>query len=90
MEDTGPIVVENKDNNDYLLGLAYSKFAENVAAVIAPTINFSSGAAGNIPIIYDKQMAVEINNIVKENISASKSDGDSFGDLVGLQKHPLV
>ena len=90
MGDAGPIVVTNKNNNNYILGLLNSKYAENVAALIAPTINFSNGAAGNIPVIYDKQMAAEINDIVNENISASKTDWDSFETSWDFKKHPLV
>ena len=90
MGDAGPIVVTNKNNNNYILGLLNSKYAENVAALIAPTINFSNGAAGDIPVIYDKQMAAEINDIVNENISASKTDWDSFETSWDFKKHPLV
>lgn len=90
MGDAGPIVVTNKDNNNYLLGLLNSKYAENVAILIAPTINFSNGAAGDIPVIYDKQMSAEISNIVSDNISASKSDWDSFETSWDFEEHPLV
>lgn len=90
MGDAGPIVVTNRENNNYILGLLNSKYAENVAYLIAPTINFSNGAAGAIPVIFNENKQKNIDSLVENNINLSKSDWDSFETSWDFKRHPLV
>lgn len=56
--------------------------------IITPTLDFNPGPVGNVPI-------EEVNNnvseeLVIENISASKDDWDSFENSWDFKKHPLL
>ena len=88
MGDAGPIVITNDNNLYYLLGLLNSKYTDEVASLIAPTINFSNGAAGAIPILFSKQK--QVNKLVQINIELSSQDWDSFETSWDFQRHPLV
>lgn len=63
---------------------------ENVAYLIAPTINFSNGAAGAIPVIFNENKQKNIDSLVENNINLSKSDWDSFETSWDFKRHPLV
>ena len=90
MGDAGPIVCCDKNNILYLLGLLNSNYVLSVARIVAPTINFSNGAAGTIPVIFDNEKRNDIEKITKKNISLSKTDWDSFETSWDFQKHPLL
>ena len=53
MGDAGPISLAKQTEMQYILALLNTKYTEAVAALIAPTINFSNGVAGGIPVIID-------------------------------------
>ncbi len=57
---------------------------------IAPTINFSNGAAGAIPVIFNENKQKNIDSLVENNINLSKSDWDSFETSWDFKRHPLV
>ena len=67
-----------------------SKFIEEVASIVAPTLNCSNGVAGTFPIIVDEINKPTIDNIVQENIELSKIDWDSFETSWDFERHPLV
>lgn len=90
MGDAGPIVVTKQDNIYYLLGLLNSKFVAEVAALIAPTINFSNGVAGDIPVIIDQLNKGKIEALVQENAQISKADWDFYETSWDFKRHPLV
>lgn len=90
MGDAGPIVVTSSDNILYLLGLLNSTYVESVASLIAPTINFSNGVAGSIPIIVDKNIKNDVEALSRQNVRCSKTDWDSFETSWDFQGHPLV
>lgn len=90
MGDAGPIALSNDDNMKYLLGILNSKYVEEVASLIAPTINFSNGVAGNIPIIYKNEKKQMIDELVEECILDSKVDWDSFENSWDFLRHPLL
>lgn len=90
MGDAGPIALSNEDNMKYLLGILNSKYVEEVASLIAPTINFSNGVAGNIPIMYDREKKQIVDRLVEECILYTKLDWDSCETSWDFQKHPLM
>lgn len=90
MGDAGPIVLAKEDNIIYLLGLLNSVFVESVATFLAPTINFSNGAAGKIPIIIDEKKKGVVEILSRTCVNLSKSDWDSFETSWDFQAHPFI
>lgn len=79
------------DDEDYYLVAAYcnSKVFSEILKIINPTINNGPGTIGKMPmpITQDNNM---IGRLTKENITASKSDWDSFETSWDFKKHPLI
>lgn len=90
MGDAGPIACADDNKLFYILGVLNSKFIEEVASIVAPTLNCSNGVAGTFPIIVDEINKPTIDNIVQENIELSKIDWDSFKTSWDFERHPLV
>ena len=91
MGDAGPIVVAREKDFYYLLALLNSKFTDEVALLIAPTINFSNGAAGTIPVIIPENTTKDsVEKSSRKNVELSKTDWDSFETSWDFKKHPLV
>ena len=90
MGDAGPIAAANEKDMLYLLGLLNTKFVTEVAALIAPTINFSNGVAGDIPILLDKSNRSTIEMLAQENVKISQTDWDSYETSWDFKQHPLV
>ena len=90
MGDAGPIALTTEKNQYYLLGMLNSKYAEATASLIAPTINFSNGAAGSIPVIMDEAQRPQVERLAKENISISRRDWDAFETSWDFACHPIV
>ena len=84
----GPVSFFYNDNLYYTLGVLNSKIATEVLSYLAPTINFGPEQIKKVPILINNKDKVE--NIVKENISLSKSDWDSFETSWDFAAHPLV
>ena len=80
----------SSDNLYYLLGLCNTKIAYIILNIVAPTINFQVGDIAKIPIIINEYKKELVENIVKNNISLSKSDWDSFETSWDFKEHPLV
>ena len=84
----GPVSFFYNDNLYYTLGVLNSKIATEVLSYLAPTINFGPEQIKKVPIlIYNKD---NVENIVKQNISFSKSDWDSFETSWDFTIHPLL
>lgn len=90
MGDAGPVSLAPNDKLNYILGMLNTKYAEHVASLIAPTINFSNGAAGNIPVIFDESKKACIDLCVKSCIDNSKDDWDSYETSWDFKRNPLV
>lgn len=89
MGDAGPVSLVSDQNKCYLLGVLNTKVIEYIASIIAPTINFSSGVAGLLPII-PKENENSIKIHVNENLAISMHDWDSFETSWDFKVHPLV
>jgi len=82
------IFFNNYDNYNYFLGLLNSKVFLSVVKVMNPTLNFQVKDIRTMPIIINKEELV--NNIVRQNISISKIDWDSFETSWDFANHPLL
>ena len=90
MGDAGPIAAAKENDMLYLLGLLNTKFVAEVAALIAPTINFSNGVAGDIPVLFDNLNRPKIETLAQENVKMSQADWDSYETSWDFQRHPLA
>ncbi len=79
-----------KENLFYYLGLMCCKVSYVILKFLNPTMNYQVGDIANLPIIFDESKKDNIENIVNENISISKTDWDSFETSWDFKKHPLV
>ncbi|MED4238943.1 BREX-1 system adenine-specific DNA-methyltransferase PglX [Priestia megaterium] len=76
----------------FFAGLLNSKVIQNLLLVLNPTMNFSSGVIGKIPIVnnYNDSQLQRINQLVEENISISKEEWNSFEVSWDFRKHPFI
>ena len=70
-----------------MLGFLNTKVVMKILNVLSPTIGFESGYLRKIPFI---GAADWVYDIVKENITISRSDWDSFETSWDFAQHPLV
>ena len=90
MGDAGPIASANSSQILYLLGLLNTKYVEKIAALIAPTINFSNGVAGCIPVIIDDSKKPDVDELVEYNVTLSRKDWDSYEASWDFKRNLLV
>ena len=83
----GPVSFFSNDLK-YTLGLLNSKVTMAMLKAIAPTINFGPEQISKIPII--KGRVNEIDILVKENITLSRTDWDSFETSWDFKRHLLI
>jgi len=76
----------------FYAGLLNTKITNQLLQILNPTMNFSSGVIGNIPVIqnYTENHKHEIDRLVLSNIWISKKDWDSFENSWDFIKHPLL
>lgn len=74
----------------YILGLMNTKYAMKIINLINPTLNFVPGTIASIPIFDGLPCISEVKQLVKQNISLSKSDWDAFETSWDFTKHPLL
>ena len=82
--------LKNELNMKYLLGLLNSKVTMKFLELLAPTLDYSQGPVGKIPVILDDNVQHFIERLVDENIEISKRDWDAFENSWGFIYHPLV
>lgn len=82
--------VYDTTNLEYILGLLNSKICNSLSKILNPTINFSPGVAGKLPIIINESVKTRVKDLVKDNIGLSKTDWDSFETSWDFTVHPLV
>ena len=78
MGDAGPISLAKQTEMQYILALLNTKYTEAVAALIAPTINFSNGVAGGIPVIIDVEAKNTVDSLSEQCITFSREDWDAY------------
>ena len=78
------------DNLNYILGFTNTCINSKIMNLISPTLNYEVEHIKRIPIIFAEKYRYDINDIVEDNISASKTDWDSFETSWDFAEHPLV
>ena len=86
----GCAIFPEEENIFYLLGLFNSTYAWYVLKILNSTINYQPGNIGNLPYIFSEKQHNNVNCLVKQNISLSKSDWDSFEISWDFAHHPLL
>ena len=76
----------------YILGYLNSKFSQEIIALLNPTLNTNISDITSQPLCYGKLPEQEncVIDLVKNNISISKNDWDSFETSWDFQHHPLL
>ena len=82
--------VKDKDYLYYVMALCNSKVAMEFLSFLAPTMDYSAGSVGKVPIIIADTKISETTTLVKECISSSKDDWNSFETSWDFKRHPLV
>ncbi len=67
-----------------------TKVASSILGMISPTLNYEAGHIAILPIIENNNYLDKIISLVKENISLSKTDWDSFETSWDFKVHPLI
>ena len=78
------------EKEEYLLGMMNSNTAMLFLSFLSPTLRFTEGPVGLVPILYDKRYSGNIAHIVKTCESDSILDWDSFETSWDFQHHPLL
>lgn len=87
----GSSVFPSEEYHLFLTGFLCSKISTVLMKVLNPTLNFQVGNVASLPVIMpDDDTKAIIESIVKENISISRTDWDSFETSWDFKKHPLL
>lgn len=78
------------EKEEYLLGMMNSNTAMLFLSFLSPTLRFTEGPVGLVPIFYDKRYCGNIAHIVKNCESDSILDWDSFETSWDFRHHPLL
>ena len=90
-ESKGSGCFANDDRNlFYIIGFLNSKPVKSILLVLSPTLDYHEGPLGRVPIIFDHKVQCQVDELVSNNIAASKVDWDSFETSWDFKKHPLI
>lgn len=84
------LFVESQEQTMSLLAFCNSSIAESYLSLLAPTMNYTSGDAGNIPVLQGVLDAGEPGSISAKMIQLAKNDWDSAETSWSFVRHPLV
>ncbi len=87
---SGSSMFPSDDLMYYILAFLCSKVAFMYLSILAPTVNFQVGNIGDLPLIVDKDIKEEIDDLSKECIKLAKADWDDFEESWDFEKHPLL
>ena len=91
IDDASPFIyISNNDDRYICLGLYNSPVSQEYLDLLNPTMNFSPGTISNIPYLNCSTHKNIIVDIVKDCISLSKQDWDSFETSWDFKRHPLL
>ena len=79
---------ENEADNNFILGYLNSPLVTAFLTVLAPTLDYHEGPVGRIP--YKETHDSHIDNLVKDNISLSKSDWDAHETSWDFRRNELL
>ena len=84
------LFVESQEQTMSLLAFCNSSIAESYLSLLAPTMNYTSGDVGNIPVLQGVLDAGEPGSISAKMIQLAKNDWDSAETSWSFVRHPLV
>lgn len=81
-----------KDEKDlaYIFGFLNCNTTMEFLSLLAPTLDYSQGPVGKLPIIFDHDKEKIISEYVQDNVKLSQTDWDSFETSWDFIEHPLV
>ena len=88
--DKGGATICYVKNLKYVLALLNTNISSYTFNIMNPTINLQVKDVKSLPIILDEKNNSGVDTLVKENITLSKTDWDSFETSWDFEKHPLV
>lgn len=80
----------NNTEAKYLIALLNSAAAQKMLDIISPTLNYSAGPVGQIPIIYADDYSEQVRMLAEKNISLCEEDWNYFETSWDFLAHPLV
>lgn len=83
------VIPDSREDNLYVIGLLNSEVSSAALGFLAPTLNYSNGDIGRIPVVVPVNRA-DAEKLVDSNIVLSKEDYDSNETSWDFRHHPLV
>ena len=74
----------------YFLALLNSKVIQSILNAISPTINYVPGQIEMLPIIINRQLVKQVNELASYQVKISENDFDSFETSWNFKRHPLI
>ncbi len=78
------------DKFKFIFGFCNTAIVREILMILAPTLNYQVGDIARLPIIFDESRQTKIDELVKSNISLSRSDWDAFETSWDFTRHPLI
>ncbi len=77
---------------NYILGFLNTPVTQSYLEVLSPTIDYNLGPLSNVPILLpnENETYCRVDSLVKENISISQVDWDSFETSWDFKRHLLL
>ena len=90
--DAGPLAItKGVVSNSFILGLMNSPLVDACLSFVAPTLNYSNGDIGRLPLIPpNADEALQVDSIVDLLVNVSRNDWDAFETSWDFASHPLV
>jgi type II restriction/modification system DNA methylase subunit YeeA len=82
--------VKQKEDFYYICGYLNTKVAFEFINMLTPGLHFDIGYIGNVPLKIERTKYEQVNRLVRDNISISSFDWDSFETSWDFKKHPLL
>ena len=86
----GPMCFPKPDDTKWLLGFTNSSSVNTILQFVSPTLDYSEGPIGNLPVIEDSALEDTVNSLVEECISTCKDDFNEFETSWDFRRHPLI
>lgn len=88
--DAGSSIFPPVEGINGILAFLCSKLSYEFLKVLNPTMNFQVGNIASLPFIDVGSYKAQINNLVNQNISISRTDWDSFETSWDFEEHPFL
>ena len=89
-EHAGSMIYSSEDKNldAFILGFTNSSIASSFLSILSPTLRFTEGPVGLLPLSYQPDM--RISKLVDDCVCLTKKDWDAFEESWNYRRHPLV